>query len=393
MERVYVVGAARTPVGSFGGVLKDVAAVDLGALAIGEALKRSGIDAGQVEEVVMGNVLQGGQGQNPGRQASVKAGISTGVPAYTINKVCGSGSKSIHLAAQAVMTGECDVVVAGGMESMSQAPFVLPSARWGARMGDQKMKDAMILDGLWCAFEDVHMGVTAENIADEYGISREDQDRLALESQQKAISAIDEGKFKEEIVPVEIKPRKKDPYQVDTDEHPRRGATLEGLAALPPAFKKGGSVTAGNASGINDGAGALVLISEKKAMELGINPVAEIEGFASGGVEPRIMGTGPIKAISGLMEKTGYSLEDLELIELNEAFASQALSVINTLNINTDIMNVNGGAIAMGHPIGASGTRLIVTLLYEMSRRNVSLGMASLCIGGGQGIATLFRKA
>ncbi len=392
MERVFVAGTARTPVGTFGGALKDVSAADLGALVISEALKRAGVNEPQVEEVVMGNVLQGGQGQNPARQASIKAGLSSSVPAYTVNKVCGSGVKSINLAAQSIMTGEYDVVVAGGMENMSQAPYTLPAARWGARMGDQKAKDLMILDGLWCAFEDIHMGVTAENIAQEYGIGREEQDKLALESQEKAINAIDEGVFKEEIVPVEIKPRKKDPYFVDTDEHPRRGATLEKLSALPPAFKKDGTVTAGNASGINDGAGALVLVSEKKAMELGLNPMAEITGFASAGVEPRIMGTGPIRAISRLMETTGYSMEDLDLIELNEAFASQALSVIKELKVNTEIMNVNGGAIALGHPIGASGTRLMVTLLYEMSRRGSSLGLASLCIGGGQGIATLVKR-
>jgi len=394
MEKVYVVQSVRTPVGTFGGSLKDVKAVDLGTLVIDEVLKRAGTDKEEIEEVIMGNVLQGGLGQNPARQAAVNAGIPEEVPAYTVNKVCGSGLKSINLAAQSIMTGEADLVVAGGMENMSQAPYVLPSARWGGRMGDQKLNDLMILDGLWCAFENIHMGVTAENIAEDYGIGRQEQDELALESQEKAINSIDQGAFKDEIVPVEIKPRKKEPYQVDTDEHPRRGTSLDKLSALPPAFKKdGGTVTAGNASGINDGAGALLLASEEKVKKLGLAPVAEICGYASAGVPPRVMGTGPIKAIKKLLDRTGYQINDMDLIELNEAFASQALSVLKELKINREITNVNGGAIALGHPIGASGTRLMVTLLHEMVRRNSRLGLASLCIGGGQGIASLVKRA
>ncbi len=391
MEKAFVLSAVRTPVGTFGGALKEISAVDLGTLVIAEALKRAGVGGEEVDEVIMGNVLQAGLGQNPARQASVKAGIPREVPAFTVNKVCGSGLKTVNLAAQSIMTGESELVVAGGMENMSRAPYMAPSARWGGRMGDQELKDVMILDGLWCAFENVHMGITAENIAEDFGIGREEQDQFALESQRKAIKAIDEGVFKEEVVPVEIKPRKKEPYRVDTDEHPRRGTTLEKLQKLPPAFKKDGTVTAGNASGINDGAGALVLASAGKVKELGVKPLAEIAGFASAGVEPRIMGTGPIRAIRKLLERSGCSLTDIEIIELNEAFASQSLSVIRELKINTEITNVNGGAIALGHPIGASGTRLMVTLLYEMLRRGSRLGLASLCIGGGQGIATLVK--
>ena len=393
MERVYVVSAARTPVGSFGGVLKDVNAVRLGAIAIEEAIRRAGVEANHVEEVLMGNVLQAGLGQSPGRQAGVKAGVPVEVPATTINKVCGSGLKAINLGAQAIMTGDADLVVAGGTENMSQAPYLAPAARWGGRMGNLALEDSMIKDGLWCAFENVHMGITAENIAEEYNISREEQDEFALNSQQKAVAAIDEGKFADEIVPVNVPQKKGEDIIVDTDEHPKRGSSLEKLSALKPAFKKeGGTVTPGNASGINDGAGAVVLASASQVEKLGLNPLFEITHFASAGVEPRVMGTGPIAACRKLFSRAGIEPDEVDLYELNEAFASQALSVLKTLNVNSEITNVNGGAIALGHPIGASGVRIFITLLYEMLKRKSNTGVASLCIGGGQGIATLVKS-
>ena len=390
MEKVYVVGAARTPVGSFGGTLKDVAAIKLGSIVIEESLKRAGVSKDAVDEVIMGNVLQAGLGQNPGRQAALNSGIPEDVPAFTINKVCGSGLKAINLGAQAIMCGDSDIVVAGGMESMSAAPYLVPAARWGGRMGDLSMVDSMIKDGLWCAFNDVHMGITAENIASDFKISREEQDRFALGSQEKAVAAIDSGRFKDEIVPVVIPQRKGDPVTVDTDEHPRRGTKLEALASLRPAFiRDGGTVTAGNASGINDGAAVAVLASESKVKELGLNPLVEVAAFASAGVSPRIMGTGPIAACRKLFEKMRLKGDDIDLYELNEAFAAQAISVMRELNVNPEITNVNGGAIALGHPIGASGSRVFVTLVFEMMKRKSGKGVASLCIGGGQGIATL----
>jgi len=393
MERVYVVSAARTPVGSFGGVLKDVNAVRLGAIAIEEAIRRAGVEANQVDEVLMGNVLQAGLGQNPGRQAGVKAGVPVEVPATSINKVCGSGLKAINLGAQAIMTGDADLVVAGGTENMSQTPYLAPAARWGGRMGNLTLEDSMIKEGLWCAFENVHMGITAENIAEEYNISREEQDEFALNSQQKAVAAIDEGKFADEIVPVNVPQKKGEDVIVDTDEHPKRGSSLEKLSALKPAFKKeGGTVTPGNASGINDGAGAVVLASASQVEKLGLNPLFEVAHFASAGVEPRVMGTGPIAACRKLFSRAGMEPDEVDLYELNEAFASQALSVLKTLNVNPEITNVNGGAIALGHPIGASGVRIFITLLYEMLKRKSNTGVASLCIGGGQGIATLVKN-
>lgn len=392
MEKVYVVGAARTPVGTFGGALKGVSAVELGKIAIEESIKRAGVDVKDIDEVIMGNVLQAGLGQNPGRQASVKAGIGVEVPVTTINKVCGSGLKAINLGAQAIMTGHADVIVAGGMENMSSSPYLAPAARWGGRMGHLAMQDSMIMDGLWCAFENVHMGITAENIAEDYKISREEQDKFAVQSQEKAIAAIDSGRFKDEIVPVVIPQRKGDPVTVDTDEHPKRAATLEKLASLKPAFKReGGTVTAGNASGINDGSAVVVLASAATVEKLGLKPMVEIVDFASAGVEPRVMGTGPIAACRRLFERTGLTVDDIDLFELNEAFASQALSVIKELKVNPELANPNGGAIALGHPIGASGSRIFVTLIHEMIKQKSNRGLASLCIGGGQGISTLAK--
>lgn len=389
MRKAVVVGAVRTAVGSFGGALKDVSAVELGAIVIKEALRRAGVEAAQVDEVIMGNVLQAGLGQNPARLAAVRAGLPVDVPALTINKVCGSGLKAMNLAAASIMLGDADIVVAGGMENMSQSPFLVPGARWGLRMGNGSIVDSMLTDGLTCGFDGIHMGITAENIAEQYCISREDQDALAARSQQRAVNAIESGRFTDEIVPVEIPQRKGDPVVFANDEFPKKGSTAEALAKLRPAFKKDGSVTAGNASGINDGAAAVVIMSEDKARELGLEPMATIVSYASAGVEPRIMGTGPIKATQKALAKAGLTLGDLELIESNEAFAAQALSVAKTLEFNMDIVNVNGGAIAIGHPIGASGARIFVTLLFEMQKRNAKTGLATLCIGGGQGVATV----
>ena len=389
MKKAVIVGAVRTAVGSFGGALKDVGAVELGAIVIKEALRRAGVEAAQVDEVIMGNVLQAGLGQNPARLAAVRAGLPVDVPALTINKVCGSGLKAMNLAAASIMLGDAEIVVAGGMENMSQAPFLAPGARWGLRMGNGSLVDSMLTDGLTCGFDGIHMGITAENIAEEFCISREEQDTLAARSQQRAVSAIESGRFQDEIVPVVIPQKKGDPVVFANDEFPKKGSTAEALAKLRPAFKKDGSVTAGNASGINDGAAAVVMMSEDKARELGLEPMATIASYASAGVEPRIMGTGPIKATQKALAKAGMTLADLELIESNEAFAAQALSVAKTLEFNLDIVNVNGGAIAIGHPIGASGARIFVTLLFEMQKRNAKTGLATLCIGGGQGVATI----
>ncbi len=392
MKKAAVVGAVRTAVGNFGGALKDVGAVELGATVISEALRRAGVSPSQVDEVIMGNVLQAGLGQNPARQAAIKAGLPVDVPALTINKVCGSGLKAINLGAASIMLGDAKIVVAGGMENMSQAPYTTPAARWGQRMGHGKVIDTMIVDGLWCAFNDYHMGITAENIASDFSLDRESQDELAAESQRRAIEAIEAGRFKDEIVPVKIPQRKGDPVIFDTDEFPRKGTTAEALAKLRPAFKKDGTVTAGNASGINDGAAAVVLMELEQAQALGLTPLAVIESYSSAGVEPRIMGTGPIAACTKALEKAGMSIADIELIEANEAFAAQALSVANTLKFNREIVNVNGGAIALGHPIGASGARIFVTLLFAMQNRGASTGLATLCIGGGQGVATIVRR-
>ncbi len=387
MKEAVIVSLVRTAVGSFGGSLKDVSAVDLGITVVKEVLNRAGVKPEQVENVVLGQVLQAGQGQNGARQVAMGSGIPQEVPAMTVNKVCGSGLRTVSLAAQMVRAGDADCVVAGGMESMSQAPYLFPGGRWGARMGHAQMIDSMIKDGLWDIFNDYHMGITAENIAEKWNISREDCDSFALQSQQRAEAAIKEGRMAEEIVPVKIPQRKKDPIVFDTDEFPRIGATLDKLAGLKPAFKKDGVVTAGNASGINDGAAAVLVMSADKAKELGLKPLARIASYASAGVDPSIMGTGPIPSSKKTLEKAGWSVGDLELVEANEAFASQAIAVNRELGWNTDIVNVNGGAIAIGHPIGASGTRILVTLLHEMKRRKAGKGLATLCIGGGQGTA------
>lgn len=387
MGKIVIASAARTPIGSFGESLKDVKVTDLGAIVIKEAIKRAGLSPEQIDEVIMGNVLQAGLGQNPARQAAIKAGIPDTAVSWTVNKVCGSGLKAVALAAQSITAGDSEIVVAGGMESMSQAPYLLEKSRWGFRMGEQRSVDEMIRDGLWDAFNDVHMGITAENVAERFGITREEQDRFSAASQAKAVVAIDAGRFKEEIVPVVIPQRKGDPKIFDTDEFPRRGTTYEALAKLKPAFKKDGTVTAGNASGINDGAAALVLMSEEKAAELGIKPMATILSYSSAGVDPAIMGVAPVEATRKALKKANLTLDDMDLIEANEAFAAQSVAVAKELGFNMAKVNVNGGAVALGHPIGASGARILITLLYEMKREEAKKGLATLCIGGGQGIA------
>lgn len=392
MEKVVIASAVRTPVGSYGGALKNFSAVALAELVFREAMDRAGIKASQVDEVIMGNVLQGGQGQNPARQAALKAGLLNESVAMTINMVCGSGLRAVALAAQAIAAGEASIVLAGGSESMSQAPYYLSQARWGHRMGNGTIEDGMIKDGLWCAMGNTHMGITAENLAEKYQISRREQDEFSAESQRKTQEAIAAKRFAEEIIPVEIPQRKGDPVIVDTDEFPRAGVTADSLARLRPAFKKDGTVTAGNASGINDGAAALILMTETKAKELGIKPLATFVASAHAGVDPGIMGIGPVSAVRKVLTKTGLTIEDLDLIEANEAFAAQSLAVNKELGWNTDIINVNGGAIALGHPIGASGARILVTLLYEMKRRNAKTGLATLCIGGGMGIAVVVQR-
>ncbi|MCK8817656.1 acetyl-CoA C-acetyltransferase [Natroniella sulfidigena] len=392
MREVVVASAVRTAIGSFGGTLKNVEAVDLGATVIEEALKRANVAGEEVNEVIFGNVLQAGLGQNPARQASIKAGLPVEVPAVTINKVCGSGLKTVNMAAQAIRAGDGDIFVAGGMENMSQAPYVHKKARWGERMGNGELVDVMIQDGLWCAFNDYHMGITAENVAEEYGLSREEQDEFAAISQQRAEKAQAEDRFQDEIVPVEVPQRRGEPITFAKDEYPRAGVTAEGLGKLRPAFKKDGTVTAANASGLNDGAAALVIMSKEKAEELGIEPLATIKGYASAGVDPKIMGTGPIPSSQKALEKAGLEVDDLDLIEANEAFASQSLAVVRDLGLDTDIVNVNGGSISLGHPIGASGARIFITLLHEMKKRDSQYGLATLCIGGGQGAATVVKR-
>jgi acetyl-CoA C-acetyltransferase len=386
---VVIVSAVRTALGNFNGSLKNVSAPDLGATVIKGALEKAGLKPEQVDEVILGNVLQAGLGQNPARQAAISAGIPESVSSMTINKVCGSGLKAVHLATQAILAGDAEIVVAGGMENMSQAPYLLKNARDGFKMGDQKLVDTLTSDGLTCVFNHYHMGMTAENLADKYSITREEQDQFSAWSQEKAAKAIEAGKFKDEIVPVIIPQRKGDPIVFDRDEYPKKGTTAEKLAGLRPAFKKDGSVTAGNASGINDGAAVVVVMSRKKADELGVKPLVTIKGNASAGVDPSIMGIGPVPAVRKVLEKTSISLEELELIEANEAFAAQSLAVDRELHFNKEILNVNGGAIALGHPIGASGARILVTLIHEMKRRNARVGLATLCIGGGQGVATV----
>lgn len=392
MREVVIASAARTAIGNFGGALAGVSAVELGTIAIKEALKRANVKPGMLDEVIMGNVLGASLGQNVARQSAVKAGIPVEVPCMTINKVCGSGLRSVSLAVQTILLGDNDIVVAGGTENMSQAPYVIRGARWGIRMGDGVIEDLMIRDGLTCAFNNYHMGITAENVAEQWNISREEQDAFALASQQKAEKAQKEGRFKDEIVPVEIPQKKGDPIVFDTDEFPRHGTTMEKLAKLRPAFKKDGTVTAGNASGINDGAAALVIMSREKADELGIKPLAVVRSYASGGVEPSIMGTGPVPATRKALQKAGLSIDDIELVEANEAFAAQSLAVAKDLGFNMDRVNVNGGAIALGHPIGASGARILVTLLYEMQKRDSRYGLATLCIGGGMGTAVIVER-
>lgn len=389
---VVIVSAVRTAIGSFQGALKDVPATKLGAIVIEEAIRRAGIEKDQVDEVIMGNVLQAGLGQNPARQASIQAGLPQQVPAMTINKVCGSGLKTVHLATQAILAGDAEIVVAGGMENMSQAPYLLMGARDGYRMGNQQAVDSMISDGLWCAFNDYHMGVTAENLCTNYGLTREEQDEFAARSQQRATAAIEAGKFEEEIVAVEIPQRKGDPVVFKQDEYPKKVSTAEKLGGLRPAFKKDGSVTAGNASGINDGAAAVVVMSKAKATELGLPILATVVANASAGVDPAIMGIGPVEAVKKVMKKANMTVGDMDLVEANEAFAAQALAVDRELKFDAEKLNVNGGAIALGHPIGASGTRIFVTLLHEMKKRDAKLGLATLCIGGGQGVATIVSR-
>ncbi|MBN8250305.1 acetyl-CoA C-acetyltransferase [Priestia flexa] len=389
---VVIVSAVRTAIGSFGGSLQNVSAPTLGGVVIKEALNKAGIAANDVDEVIMGNVLQAGLGQNPARQAALAAGLPETVSSLTINKVCGSGLKAVHLATQAILAGDAEVIVAGGMENMSQAPYLLKNARNGFKMGDQKVVDSMIQDGLWCAFNDYHMGITAENLCDKYSITREEQDSVAAASQQKAEAAIESGRFQDEIVPVEVPGRKGQVTIFDRDEFPRAGTTAESLGKLRPAFKKDGSVTAGNASGINDGAAAVVVMSRQKADELGLTPLVTIKSNASAGVDPSIMGIGPVSAVKKALEKAAVSLEDVELVEANEAFAAQSIAVDRELKFNQETLNVNGGAIALGHPIGASGTRVLVSLIHEMQKREAKLGLATLCIGGGQGVATLVER-
>jgi acetyl-CoA C-acetyltransferase len=391
MREAVIVSAVRTAIGSFNGSLAPLPAAELGGLVIQEALNRAGIDGTGVNEVIMGNVLQAGLGQNPARQAALKAGMPVEVPALTINKVCGSGLKAVNLAAQSILAGDADIVVAGGMESMTNAPYLLDKARQGYRMGHGKVTDSMIQDGLWCAFNDYHMGITAENVAAQYGISREEQDQLAFESQEKASKAIQSGVFQKEILPVTIKGKKGD-ITFATDEYAKAGTTAEKLGGLKPAFKKDGTVTAGNASGINDGAAALVIMSADKAKELGVKPLARIRGYAAGGVDPGIMGMGPVPATRNALAKAGLTVKDLDLIEANEAFAAQFLAVGKQLEFVREKVNVHGGAIALGHPIGASGARIFVTLLHAMELRQAKLGLATLCIGGGQGVATIVER-
>ncbi|HEM6310308.1 TPA: acetyl-CoA C-acetyltransferase [Streptococcus suis] len=392
MKEAVIVAAVRTPIGSYGGSLKDVSAVDLGVTVVKGALEKISLSPDKVDELIFGNVLSAGLGQNVARQISVKSGIPISTPSFTINKVCGSGLKTIQLAAQAVLLGDADIVIAGGAENMSQAAYVLLNQRWGARMGHSQVLDTMLKDGLTDAFEPIHMGITAENVAAKYDITREQQDAFAVHSQEKAVAAIKAGKFKEEIVPVVIPQRKGDPLVFDTDEYPRENASLEGMAKLRPAFKKDGTVTAGNASGINDGAAAVVVMSSEKAAELGLPVLATIKSYASAGLEPELMGCGPIYASRKALDKAGLTVADLDLVESNEAFAAQACAVNKDLELNTDIVNVNGGAIALGHPIGASGARIFVTLIHEMQKRDAKCGLATLCIGGGMGTAVIVTR-
>ena len=392
MKKVYILAPCRTAVGSFSGSLKDMPAAALGAKVIAETLARSGVKPEQVEQVILGNVLQAGQGQNPARQASIKAGLSVDVPAMTINKVCGSGLTAVSLAASLIRAGEADCIVAGGMENMSAAPYTMPQLRSGARMGDVKATDVMIKDGLWDAFNDYHMGITAENVAERYGITREEQDAFALASQQKAAAARAEGRFRDEIIPVEIPQRKGDPVIFDQDEYIREDASAAQMAKLRPAFKKEGTVTAANASGINDGAAAMLVVSEDFMKANGLKPIARHVAGASCGVEPSVMGIGPVPSVNRALEKAGIGVGDIDLFEANEAFAAQAIAVSRDLGLDSAKVNVNGGAIAIGHPIGASGARITVTLLHQMKRQDAAYGVSTLCIGGGMGEAAVFQR-
>jgi acetyl-CoA C-acetyltransferase len=391
-NEVVLAGAVRTPIGTFGGAFTDTAATELGSVVIAEALKRAKVQPDQVDEVIMGNVLSAGLGMNPSRQASIAAGIPDSVPCTTVNKVCGSGLKTVALATQAVLLGDAEIVVAGGMENMSGSPFLLPKGRYGYKMGHGQVIDHMISDGLWCALEDCHMGVTAENVASDYEISRADQDEFSAASQKKTADAWESGRFAEEVVPVAVKTRKGE-VMVEKDEHFRADTTTEVLGKLRPAFQPDGSVTAGNASGINDGGAAVVVMSRKKAEELGVEAMASVTSYASAGVPPRVMGVGPVPATQKALARSGLSVGDIDLIEANEAFAAQSLAVGRELGLDMEKVNVNGGAIALGHPIGASGARILVTLLHEMRRRDVKRGLATLCIGGGQGIAMVVENA
>lgn len=392
MHEVVIVAATRTAIGSFQGSLAKIPAPELGAIVVRSLLEQSGVAPEQVDEVILGQVLTAGSGQNPARQTAIHAGLPFSTPAFTLNKVCGSGLKALHLAAQAIRCGDAEIVIAGGQENMSLSPYVMPGARTGLRMGHGKVIDTMIEDGLWDAFNDIHMGITAENLVEKYQLSREQQDAFAAASQQKANAAIAAGRFVAEITPVSIPQRKGEPVIFDTDEQPRAGSTAESLGKLRPAFKKDGSVTAGNASTLNDGAAAVMLMSAEKAKELGLPVLARIVAYANAGVDPSIMGIGPVAATQKCLSKAGWSLADLDLIEANEAFAAQALSVNQELGWDTEKINVNGGAIAMGHPIGASGCRILVTLLHEMQRRDAKKGLATLCIGGGQGVALAIER-
>jgi len=393
MQEVVIVAATRTAIGSFQGSLANVSAVDLGAAVIRQLLAQTGLNPSEVDEVIMGQVLTAGAGQNPARQASIKAGLPFAVPAMTLNKVCGSGLKALHLGAQAIRCGDAEVIIAGGQENMSLSNYVMPGARTGLRMGHAQIVDTMISDGLWDAFNDYHMGITAENLVEKYDISREQQDAFAAASQQKAVAAIEAGRFVDEITPILIPQRKGEPLAFATDEQPRAGTTAESLGKLKPAFKKDGSVTAGNASSLNDGAAAVILMSAAKAKALGLPVLAKIAAYANAGVDPTIMGIGPVSATRRCLDKAGWSIDQLDLIEANEAFAAQSLAVAKDLEWDLDKVNVNGGAIALGHPIGASGCRVLVTLLHEMLKRDAKKGLATLCIGGGQGVALALERA
>ena len=391
-ENVVIVAAGRTAIGSFGGSLSSIPAHSLSATVIRNLLDKISLAPEEVDEVIIGQILTAGAGQNPARQAALEAGIPYSVPSMTINKVCGSGLKSVHLAAQAIKCGDAEVVIAGGQENMSLSPHVLPKSRDGVKMGDWTLQDSMIVDGLWDAFNDYHMGITAENVAEEYKVSREQQDAFAAESQQRVEAAIAENKFVDEIIPIEIPQRKGDPIIFDKDEYPKSGVTADSIKKLRPAFKKDGTVTAANASGINDGAAIVIVMSESKAKELGVEVLATIKAYSSAGVDPAVMGTAPIPASKICMEKAEWKMEDLDLIEANEAFASQSICVRESLGWDAEKVNVNGGAISLGHPIGASGCRVLVTLLHEMKRRDAHKGLATLCIGGGQGVALAVER-